>query len=203
MALTKSGFCMYESLGSHSQCTGYKCDCECHEDRKQFKGRGIIFAVVDTNEVKRSGIYTTVEAITEAIEAALDNGKETSEEIAKYLTTGAFKHIADRTLRFNSLLKAGDATGAQIVKKLYTAYDELCETAAKAKTPKEKAELQVEARGFATAVQIMLSPFAVEYEGEPTLVDWDKVDELTAIFEKDREMIRSQKQKWKPLEGQK
>lgn len=195
MGMTKSGHCAFESPGSHSRCNGKSCDCECHDEPRQFSGRGILFAVIDDREEMRPGKITTVEVITEAIEAALDAGKETSEDIARYLTTSAFQHIQDKRVRFNSVLKAGDIVGAHLVRKLYNSYDELMDTADKSKSPKDKEALTNEARGFAEAIQIILSPFSVEDAEDVTLVNWDEVDHLTETFEKDRKVIRAERKR--------
>ena len=195
MSMTMSGHCQHPSPGSHSRCTTATCTCDCHAEPKQFSGRGILFAVVDERADMRPGKVTTVDIITEAIEAALDAGKETSEEIARYLTTSAFQHIKDKRVRFNSVLKAGDTVGAQLLRKLYNSYDELMDTADKSRSPKDKAALIEEAKGFAEAIQIVLNPFSVEADEDATLVNWDEVDRLTAIFEKDRKHTREDRKK--------
>lgn len=193
--MTKSGFCQHESPGSHAMCPGNRCDCDCHLEQKAFSGRGILFAVIDDRESMRMGKTTTIDIIADAIEAALDEGHETSEDIARYLTTSAFQHIPDKRVRFNSVLKAGDTVGAQITRKLYNSYRELMDTAAEAKGA-ERTELEAEARGFAEAIQVVLSPFSVEDENNPQLVSWDEVDRLTALFEKEQKpflAVRSKK----------
>ncbi|QIN93866.1 hypothetical protein SEA_ALAKAZAM_44 [Microbacterium phage Alakazam] len=195
--MTKSGFCQHESPGSHAMCNNArnKCDCECHLEQKAFSGRGILFAVVDDREAMRMGKTTTVDVIADAIEAALDDGKETSEEIARYLTTNAFQHIKDKRARFNSVLKAGDTVGAQLVRKLYNSYNELMDTAAGEKNAAARAQLEAEATGFAEAIQIILNPFSVEDDSDPTLVKWDEVDRLTELYEKEQRGIRAARNK--------
>lgn len=193
--MKKSGFCTFESPGSHAMCSGRHCDCDCHKEAKAFSGRGILFAVVDDREAMRMGKTTTVEVIADAIEAALDNGKETSEEIARYLTTNAFQHIKDKRARFNSVLKAGDTVGAQIVRKLFNSYNELMETAEKERGAAAKAALEAEAAGFAEAIQIVLNPFSVEDPSDATLVSWDEVDRLTELFGKEQRAVRADRKK--------
>ncbi len=195
--MTKSGFCQHESPGSHAMCpnTRHKCDCECHLEQKAFSGKGILFAVIDDRESMRMGKITTVDVIADAIEAALDNGKETSEEIARWLTTSAFQHIADKRVRFNSILKAGDTVGAQLVRKLFNSYNELMDTAAGEKNATNRAQLEAEATGFAEAIQIILNPFSVEDESDPTLVQWEEVDRLTELYEKEQRAIRAERKK--------
>ena len=188
--MTKSGFCQHESPGSHATCKGEYCDCECHNEQKAFSGRGILFAVIDDRESMRLGKTTTIDIIADAIEAALDAGHETSEEIARYLTTSAFQHIPDKRVRFNSVLKAGDTVGAQITRKLHNAYNEIAESAEDAKTPSEKKLTKAEATGFAEAVSIVLSPFSCEDPEDPRLVNWEMVDHLTELFEKDQTRVR-------------
>ena len=193
--MTKSGFCQHESPGSHAMCPGNRCDCECHLEQKAFSGRGILFAVIDEREQMRMGKTTTVDVIADAIDAALDEGHDDPEAIARYLTTSAFQHIPDKRVRFNSVLKAGDTVGAQITRKLINSYRELMDTAAGAKGD-ERTELEAEARGFAEAIQVILSPFSVEDENNPQLVSWDEVDRLTALFEKEQKpflAVRSKK----------
>ena len=195
--MTKSGFCQHESPGSHAMCpnTRHPCDCECHQEQKAFSGRGILFAVIDDRESMRMGKTTTVTVIADAIEAALDEGHETSEEIARYITTSAFQHIPDKRVRFNSVLKAGDTVGAQLVRKLYNSYNELMETADKERSASTKATLMAEALGFAEAIQIILNPFSVEDTEDATLVNWDEVDRLADLFTKEQRAVRDARKK--------
>lgn len=158
-----------------------------------YSGRGILFAVIDDRESMRSGKVSTVDVIAEAIEAALDHGQETSEEIARYLVTSAFQHVTDKRVRFNSVLKAGDVVGAQITRKLYNAYNEIAEMANETEDPKEKAIIKAEATGFAEAVQIVISPFSSEDPEDARLVDWDEVDRMTAAFEKEQRFVRKER----------
>lgn len=161
---------------------------------KTYAGQGIIYAVIDDREAMREGRVTTIDVITEAIEAALDAGHEDSESIARYLTTSAFQHVTDKRVRFNSVLKAGDAVGAQMVRKLYNSYNDLASMAAEEEDPKKKAKILDEATGFAEALNIVLSPFSCEDPDDPRLVNWDEVDRITAAFEKEqRQVIRERK----------
>lgn len=193
--MTMSGHCQHPSVGSHSRCRYDKCTCDCHDEPKLFSGRGILFAVIDDREELREGKVTTIDVVTEAIEAALDEGHETSEDIARFLTTNAFQHIPDKRIRYNSVLKAGDTVGAQLVRKLYNSYNELMATAEKSRSPKDKEALTNEARGFAEAIQIVLSPFSVEAEDDPQLVNWDEVDHLTEVFEEQQKFVREERKK--------
>lgn len=161
-----------------------------HSAPPVFTGQGILFAVIDDREGMRSGRVTTVDVITEAIEAALDAGKETSEEIARFITTSAFQHVTDRRVRFNSVLKASDAVGAQLTRKLYNAYNDLAVIAEEEDDPRKKAEIKAEARGFAEALNVVISPFSCEYPGDPRLVNWDEVDRITDAFEKEQRLVR-------------
>lgn len=199
MDMTKSGFCQHESPGSHAMCpnTRHKCSCDCHLEKKAFSGKGILFAVIDDRESIRMGKTTTIDVIADAIEAALDAGQETSEDIARYLTTSAFQHIPDRRVRFNSILKAGDTVGAHLVRKLFNAYNELMETAASEKNASSRALLEAEATGFAEAIQVILNPFSVEDDTDPTLVKWEEVDRLTELYAKEQSAIRAERKKIK------
>lgn len=158
-----------------------------------FSGQGIIFAVVDDRENMREGQPTTIDVIADAIEAALDNGHETSEEIARYITTSAFQHVADKRVRFNSVLKAGDVVGAQMLRKLYNSYNELADMAAEEDDTAKKKLILAEATGFAEALQIVLSPFSSEDPKDPRLVDWDEVDRMTEAFEKEQRFVRRER----------
>lgn len=158
-----------------------------------FTGQGILFAVIDDREGMRSGRVTTVDVITEAIEAALDAGFETSEDIARYITTSAFQHVTDRRVRFNSVLKASDAVGAQLTRKLYNAFNDLATLADEEDDPRKKAEIKAEARGFAEALNVVISPFSCEYPGDPRLVNWDEVDRITDAFEKEQRLVRRER----------
>jgi hypothetical protein len=155
-----------------------------------FTGQGIIFAVIDDREQMREGKVTTIDIIADGIEAALDAGHETSEEIARFLTTSAFQHIPDKRLRFNAVLKASDVVGAQMTRKLYNSYNDLAQLADEEEDAKAKADLRLEARGFAAALQIVLSPFSSELASDPRLVDWDEVDRMVEAFEKEQRYVR-------------
>ncbi len=158
-----------------------------------FTGQGIIFAVVDDREKMPSGNHTTIDSIADGIEAALDAGHETSEDIARYLTTSAFQHIPDKRVRFNSVLKAGDVVGAQITRKLYNAYNELAELAEEETDVHRKKEILAEASGFAEALTVVLSPFSCEDPADPRLVSWEEVDRITAAFEKEQRFVRKER----------
>lgn len=154
-----------------------------------FSGQGIIFAVMDDREKLPVGKVSTISVIADAIEAALDAGHETSEDIARFLTTSAFQHIPDKRVRFNSILKAGDAVGAHIWQKLANAYNELAVLVDEEQDPKKKAEIRAEATGFAEALNIVLSPFSCEDPGDSRLVNWEEVDRITAAFEKEQRFV--------------
>lgn len=156
---------------------------------RMYGGRGVLFCVADDREQMGSDA-TTIEVITAAIEDALDNGHEDSESIARWITTSSFNYEPDKRVRFNSLLKAGDAIGAQITRKLYNAYNELAELAAEETDPVAKKIAKAEATGFAEAISIVTSPFSCEYEEDPRLVDWDMVDHITELFEKEQVQVR-------------
>lgn len=158
-----------------------------------FSGQGIIYAVVDDREAMRTGRVSTIDVIADAIESALDHGHEDSESIARYLTTSAFQHIPDKRVQFNSVLKAGDAVGAQMTRKLYNAYNELAKLADEEEDPKAKADLRSEARGFAEALNVVLSPFTCEDKSDPRLVDWDEIDRITDTFEKEQRIVRKER----------
>jgi len=162
---------------------------QAEEQPSTFSGQGIIFAVIDDREAMREGKVTTIDVITEAIEAALDAGHEDSESIARYLTTSAFQHVPDKRVRFNSVLKAGDAVGAQMTRKLYNAYTDLIRTIDETEDPKEKALLKAEATGFAEAISVVISPFSCEDGNDPRLVNWEEVDRITAAFEKEQRYV--------------
>lgn len=165
-----------------------------HESEPEtYAGQGIIFAVIDDREGMRTGKVTTIDVIADGIEAALDAGHETSDEIARYLTTSAFQHVTDKRVRFNSVLKAGDAVGALMLRKLYNAYNELCVLADEEDDPEKKRAIRDEATGFAEALTIVLSPFSSEDENDPRLVNWDEVDRMTAAFEKEQRLVRKER----------
>lgn len=161
-------------------------------DATTFTGQGIIFAVVDDRESLRPGT-TTIDVIADAIEAALDEGHETSEEIARYITTSAFQHVPDKRVRFNSVLKAGDVVGAYMLRKLYNSYNELAVMAEEEDDPQQKKVIAAEARGFAEALTIVLSPFSSEDPKDPRLVNWDEVDRMTDNFEKEQRLVRRER----------
>lgn len=166
-----------------------------HEDSKPttFSGQGILFAVIDDREKMGTGRVSTIDTIADGIEAALDAGHETSEEIARFLTTSAFQHEPDKRVRFNSILKAGDVVGAHLLQKLYNAYNELAVLAEEEEDTDKKKLLKAEAQGFAEAVTIVMSPFSCEYEPDPRLVNWDEVDRISEAFEKEQRLVRKER----------
>ena len=89
-------------------------------DTRVYAGRGILFCVADDREEMGIG-GTTISVIAAAIEDALDNGHEDSESIARWLVTSSFNYEPSKRVRFNSLLRAGDAIGAQMTRKIYNA----------------------------------------------------------------------------------
>lgn len=165
---------------------------------KIFSGQGILFAVIDDRQklsagAEQSGRTSTVSVIADAIESALDAGHETSEEIARFITTNSFQHVTDKRVRFNSVLKAGDVVGAQIVRKLHNAYNELATLAEEETDPRKKERIKAEASGFAEALNVVLSPFTCEDPDDPRLVNWDEVDRLTDLFEKEQRQVRRER----------
>lgn len=155
-----------------------------------YGGRGVLFCVADDREQMGSDA-TTIDVIAAAIEDALDNGHEDSESIARWITTSSFNYEPDKRIRFNSLLKAGDAVGAQITRKLYNAYNELAEMAGDPELDAtEKKVAKAEATGFAEAISVVTSPFSCEDPEDPRLVNWDMVDHITELFEKEQVQVR-------------
>ena len=162
-----------------------------------YSGRGVIFCVADDREALTLGT-TTIEVIASAIEDALDNGHEDSEAIARWITTSSFNYEPDKRVRFNSMLKAGDAIGAQMTRKIYNTYNELAEIAADPDlSPAEKRIAKAEATGFAEAASIMFSPFSCEDPEDKRLVNWDMVDHITNLFEVEQRAVRRER-KGKP-----
>lgn len=156
-----------------------------------FSGQGILFTVFDHSKESLPGPSSTVKIIENAIDDALDSGHEDSEAIARFLTSHAFKHVDDRKARFNSLLKAGDAVGARLTQKMFNAYDDLLRNVKYAEDEEEADLAYAEARGFAEAMTIMFSPFAIEDEDDARRVDWDTVDHLTTLMEEQREEAKN------------
>lgn len=153
-----------------------------------YSGRGVIFCVADDREEMKGN--TTIDVIAAAIDDALDNGHEDSESIARWITTASFTYEPDKRVRYNSLLRAGDAVGAQITRKLYNAYNELAELAADTEDAVDKKIAKAEATGFAEAISVITSPFSCEDPEDPRLVNWDMVDHITDLFEKEQVQVR-------------
>ena len=164
------------------------------EGTRLFAGRGVIFVVADDREAMSVGA-TTIQVIADAIEDALDNGHEDSQSIAEWITTSSFNYEPSKRVRFNSMLRAGDAIGAQMTRKLYNAYNETAESASDPElSPAEKKVAKAKATGFAEAVSIMLSPFSCEDEDDPRLVNWEMVDHITELFETEQRAVRRERQ---------
>lgn len=161
-------------------------------ERRVFAGRGVLFAVAE-DRVDMDG-SSTIGVIAEAIDEALDNDHDDPEAIARWLVTSSFNHEPDKRVRYNSLLRAGDAVGAQMTRKLHNAYNELAEMISDPElTPSEKAVAKAEATGFAEALSIVLSPFSCEDPADPRMVDWDAVDHITGLFETEQRHVRKER----------
>lgn len=193
--LGMSGHCAHPAVNrdSHKFCYLEGCGCDCHTKDRVFSGRGILFAIIDDRETMRTGGLSSVEIISKAIDEALDNGHDDSESIARYITTHSFNHVKERRARFNSVLKASDTVGAQIVRKLINSYNEMMELA-EGEEGREREDAEMEARGFAAAIQIVLSPFSCEDGKDPRVVKWAEVDRLTELFENEQANIRKERQ---------
>lgn len=161
------------------------------EPRRVYSRRGVLFAVVDDRV--EAGEMSTIEVLSDAIDDALEHGYEDPEAIARWVVTSSFVHEPDKRVRYNSLLRAGDAVGAQLTRKLYNAYNELAEMVAEAETAGDKAAAKAEATGFASAVSIITSPFSCEDGANPHLVDWDAVDHVTGLFEAEQRHVRRER----------
>ena len=159
----------------------------------KFSGRGIMFTVYDHTRDFFPGIKSTISVVARAIEEAIDAGHDEPESLARYLTTTTFPQIKDRSVKFNSVLKAGDVVGANISAKLFNGYQDLRKMARNSDNEEERELLEVEARGFAEAMTIMFSPFAVESEDNKKEIDWDEVDHLTDLMEEQQEQARKAK----------
>lgn len=193
--MTMSGFCAHPSrhTNSHLLCSVQGCTCTCHTEPVLFAGRGVVFAVIDDREDMPAGALTNIDVIAGAIDDALEEGHDTPDAIARYITTSTFRHITDRRVRYNSILKASDLTGAHMVRKLVNAYNELLDAASEAGTPEDEEALLQEAYGFAEAFQIMMNPYSVEDEKNPHRVMWDTVYELTDLFQTEHDNNRKGK----------
>lgn len=159
----------------------------------KFSGRGVMFTVYDHSRDYFPGVRSTPAIIAKAIDEALDAGYDDPESIARYLVTTTFPHTTDRVAKFNSVLKAGDVVGANITTKLFNGYADLRKMARNAEDAGSQAYFEAEARGFAEAITIMLSPFSVEREDNRKEIDWDEVDHLTDLMEQQQEEARKAK----------
>lgn len=156
----------------------------------KFSGRGIMFTVYDHTRDYFPGIKSTIGVVARAIEQAIDEGHDEPESLARYLTTTTFPQVTDRVAKFNSVLKAGDVVGANITTKLFNGYADLRKAVRASETKKERELAEVEARGFAEAITVMLSPFSVESSENKKQLDWDEVDYLTDLMEEQQEEAR-------------
>lgn len=159
----------------------------------KFSGRGVMFTVYDHSRDYFPGVRSTPAIIAKAIEEALDAGYDDPTTIARYLVTTTFPHTTDRVAKFNSVLKAGDVVGANITTKLFNGYADLRKMARNAEDVGAQTYFEAEARGFAEAITIILSPFSVEHEDNRKEIDWDEVDHLTDLMEEQQEEARKAK----------
>lgn len=138
-----------------------------------YGGKGILFTVFEHSKSSMPGPISSIQVIQEAIEEAHGKGITDSEGLSRFLTSSSFHHITGRRARFNSLVRAGDVVGAKLSQKLFNAYRDKCSVAGNLD----------EARGFAEAITIMFSPFAVEDSDDPREVDWELVHHYTDLME--------------------
>jgi hypothetical protein len=80
-----------------------------------------------------------------------------------------------------------------MLRKLYNTYNELAKMAEDEEDTQAKKLAAAEARGFAEALTIVLSPFSSEDPKDPRLINWDEVDRMTDNFEKEQRLVRRER----------
>lgn len=139
--------------------------------------KGVLFATHEDHDLTDKSCSGVME---EAIAEAMYNGCETPGEIARYLVNTSFKHVPDRQLRFNEIMRASSSVGAHVVKLLMSGFQDLCSLSDETDSEGNRL-LSERAYGFACAYNVMLYPFTVQYKNTND-IDWEKVSMLVEGF---------------------
>ena len=81
----------------------------------QYGLRGALYSIVDNTRDNLAGVESAKQILTDAIDEALDEGCETSDQIADYLLTSQYEHVTDPDLRFNAILRASEQVGGHMI----------------------------------------------------------------------------------------
>ena len=148
-----------------------------------YSYKGVLFSSIEDYEQLPHGA-TSTSVLAEAIQEAMDAGKTTPIEISRYLCTNAFRHVPNKRLRYSSIVRASDATGARIIPKLvYLA--RLCSQAARSNHGKDNAQWRYYHGmmvGIANAYVVMMYPFTVEDAEDPNRINMRRLKDYTQEF---------------------
>lgn len=146
----------------------------------QFYRKGVLYAVICNDEDKEYGLSST-DIVAESIDEALKNGLSSPREIAHHLVTSSFKHVKNRTVQFNSLLKAGESVGANIPQKLGDAILEAIKSSLLSLDKADKEDFKIKstiAVGMIMAQCIVLNPFSFGKEDDSNRIDLNRVKKM-------------------------
>lgn len=149
-------------------------------DTDQFYRKGVLYAVIYNDEDKDYGLSST-DIMAESIDEALKNGLSSPREIAHHLVTSSFKHVKNRVIQFNSLLKAGESVGANIPIKLGNAIIGVIKNAQLALAKGDKKDFERKSQialGMVMAQCVVLNPFSFEKENDSNQIDLNKVRKI-------------------------
>lgn len=147
--------------------------------KDKFYRKGVLYAVVCDHENKPAN-KSSIDIIADSIKAASEHGHTSPKAIARWLVTSDFKHVPDREVRFNAVLKAGDGVGAHIIQKIVNLTDLIMELYKESDYKQEK--LYHEIIGMVMSLMIVLNPFTVEDKQDKTRVDVDILCDLVEEY---------------------
>lgn len=146
----------------------------------QFYRKGVLYAVIYNDEDKEYGLSST-DIVAESIDEALKNGLSSPKEIAHHLVTSSFKHVKNRAVQFNSLLKAGESVGANIPQKLGDAILEVARSSLLSLYEGDKGAFKIKgaiAVGMIMSQCIVLNPFSFNKEDDSNRIDLNRVKKM-------------------------
>lgn len=158
----------------------------------QYGLRGALYSIVDNTRDNLAGVESAKQILTDAIDEALDEGCETSDQIAGYLLTSQYEHVTDPDLRFNAILRASEQVGGHMRHKLFNLYHDLYLDAHDDSLSEDDQEVvfsEGASYGFALALAVMLNPKTVEHPHDPLDVDVDVVQDMAELIESQHQKI--------------
>lgn len=158
----------------------------------QYSLRGVLYSVVDNTHDNLAGVGAARQIIIDAIDEALDEGCESSDQIVDYILTSQYQYVDEPDLRFNAVLRASEQVGGHMRHKLFNLYHDLYLDAHDDSLSEDDQEVifsEGASYGFALALAVMLNPKTVEHPHDPLDVDVDVVQDMAELIESQHQKI--------------